>query len=123
MAAKKAASKKAAPAKKAAPKNSTGGDQPVRAGQKKAAGTKPAATSNERKAIIKQAQKVFGKGNYELVATEGGHMAAMSKKGGSKAMVYAYETPSAGITNPWRTKTTTRTALYGGSGGPASRKK
>jgi len=111
------------PAKKAAPKNSTGGDQPVRAGRKKAAGTKPAATSNERKAIIKQAQKVFGKGNYELVATEGGHMAAMSKKGVSKAVIYAYETPNAGITNPWRTKTTTRTALYGGSGGPASRKK
>ena len=118
------AMKKKAPAPKAAPKkNSTGGDQPVRAGQKKAAGTKPSATPNERKAIIKQAQKVFGKGNYELAATEGGHMAALSKKGGSKAAVYAYENPSGSITNPWRTKTTTRTALYGGKGGPKSGKK
>ena len=51
------------PAKKPSPRNM---DQPVRQGRKAAQGTGGFATAAERKAIIKEAERVFGKGGFQL---------------------------------------------------------
>lgn len=53
MAAKKAAARKK-------------GDEPVNQGRKAAQGTGGFATAAERKAIIKEAERVFGKGGFKL---------------------------------------------------------
>ena len=107
-----------------APKNSTGKDQPVRVGQKAKQGPKGIATASERAAIIKQANKVFGKGNFMLGAyDEGQFLAAYSKTKGNKASVQATDVSNRSILNPRGKKTKVITLNYGGSGGPASRKK
>lgn len=110
MAMKKAAAKKVASKK---------GDEPVRVGQKK---TQPDYRGNaspaQRAAVIKQAEKVFGKGNFELYAGgDDGRLTAGRKNGGkssaSARVSYAARTP----------KTKTLTSGITGKGGLRSSKK
>jgi len=97
--------------KKAAPKNSTGKDQPVRAGRKATQGTGGASTEKERKALIKKAEEVFGKGGFQLSkstqrSSPSGtpKLVAISKKAKNDfntKSVYAYEDSYTGSLNPF----------------------
>jgi hypothetical protein len=89
------------------------------------------AKKSEREAVIKKADKVFGKGNYNLISgaktkvpvydrqtgnksyalTGSGKLTAVSKGVGSvknaETKITASNVPSARIYNPWKTETIT----------------
>ena len=118
-------------AKKPSPKNM---DQPVRQGRKAAQGTGGFATAAERKAIIKEAERVFGKGGFQLTkstqrSTVSGtpKLTAISKTAKSDVntkSVYA-STRAYSSFNPLKkpVKVSTYIRDKKSGGGPASRKK
>jgi hypothetical protein len=119
------------PAKKPSPNNM---DQPVRQGRKAAQGTGGFATPAERKAIIKEAERVFGKGGFQLTKStqrstvnKTPKLTAISKTAKSDVntkSVYA-STRAYSSFNPLKkpVKVSTYMRDKKAGGGPASRKK
>jgi len=144
MAAKKAAPKKTDPKPPKSSMKQMAKDAPGKMGQMAAnsrgqkavsarmskqaeRGVGVSAKKSERAAVINKADKVFGKGNYNLISgarlkvptanptsfgyAGSGKLTAVSKGVGSvknaQTKITASNSPSATIYNPWKTKTTT----------------